>query len=93
MPEEQTHNDLPSCRHAAECPGCPLIATAYPEQLRIKAERVRRTLSYFSGLGWPDVHDAQPADGTTHYRLRAKLVCSADGALGLFRAGTLHKGF
>src|SRR5436190_19630903 len=76
-----------TCPHAAKCPGCPLIALDYPDQLQEKHKRVSSTLAPFSELAASHIPEVAPADPITEYRSRAKLVVDR-GSIGLFERGS-----
>ena len=76
-----------TCVHAARCPGCPLLALPYPEQLARKQEHLRQALAAYPALSHVPVAATRPAAPVTGYRLRAKLVV-AGRALGLFAEGS-----
>src|SRR4051812_40000990 len=80
-------NSVEHCPHAEQCPGCPLIAEPYASGLRRKAARLDRALARYGHLGSSSPQPAQPAEQSTQYRVRAKLVTDGSG-LGLFAAGT-----
>jgi 23S rRNA (uracil1939-C5)-methyltransferase len=71
------------CPHADRCPGCPLIALPYPEQLAKKALTLEEAVGPYPALGRAVVAPIAGAERTTNYRVRAKLVARG-GALGLF---------
>jgi 23S rRNA (uracil1939-C5)-methyltransferase len=75
------------CPHAERCPGCPLIAEPYASGLGRKAARLERALARYGHLGSSSPEPAQPAEQSTNYRVRAKLVTDDRGRLGLFAAG------
>jgi 23S rRNA (uracil1939-C5)-methyltransferase len=78
------------CEHAARCPGCPLIALPYAEQLAHKAADVTRARARYPALAAVRVLPTLPADPITEYRTRAKLVIGEDGSLGLYEKGAEH---
>ncbi|HEX6766257.1 MAG TPA: hypothetical protein VF103_12285, partial [Polyangiaceae bacterium] len=75
------------CPHADRCPGCPLIALPYPEQLTKKGLALARALDAYSALRNAAVAPVAGAESTRDYRLRAKLV-QKNGKLGLFSRGS-----
>src|SRR5947207_11592397 len=76
-----------TCPHGAECPGCPLLALPYGEQLAVKRERVAAALADFPELSASPVAAVVAADPIVGYRSRAKLV-AAGPLLGLYARGT-----
>jgi 23S rRNA (uracil1939-C5)-methyltransferase len=81
--------DALGCPHLERCPGCPLGGLPYGQGLAIKAARVERAFErYPERAGVAAAAVVEPAPGPLGYRLRAKLVASADGRLGLFAAGS-----
>lgn len=73
------------CPHSARCPGCTLLELPYPAQLVLKGRRLSAALAGYPALNVP-TEPALPAEPSTEYRVRAKLV-AAGGALGLFERG------
>jgi 23S rRNA (uracil1939-C5)-methyltransferase len=88
-PDRQQPSDSPpECRHARDCPGCPLIARPYAEGLRLKAGRIEAALQRYPELSGIRVEPVLGAASITDYRVRAKLVVDPAGQLGLFAAGS-----
>jgi tRNA/tmRNA/rRNA uracil-C5-methylase (TrmA/RlmC/RlmD family)/23S rRNA-/tRNA-specific pseudouridylate synthase len=77
------------CPHVERCPGCPLGTLPYAAGLVHKGERLEQALRRH-----PELDTVKPsgsvlgAASARSYRLRAKLVANAAGALGLFAAGS-----
>jgi len=72
----------PGCPHFGVCGGCHLQMASYPEQLRIKQEVLRESLSRAGVTKVPEIemHSADP----WHYRNRIRLHVARDqGTLGL----------
>ncbi len=82
---------MPRCPHPG-CPGCPLMGTAYPEQLREKGARVARELgATLPREALPAVPPAVGSPRTEGYRAGAKLALGRAGprvTLGIYRRGT-----
>ncbi len=82
---------MPRCPHPG-CPGCPLMGTAYPEQLRTKRDRVARELeSALPREALPGIPLPVESPGTEGYRAGAKLALGRAGprvTLGIYRRGT-----
>jgi 23S rRNA (uracil1939-C5)-methyltransferase len=76
-----------TCPHGAECPGCPLLALPYEEQLIAKRERVKTAMGRFVELARTEILGVVPADPIVGYRSRAKLVV-AGPLIGLYVRGT-----
>ncbi len=77
----------PGCPHADVCPGCAWITRPYAAGLDAKREKIERALSRYPELGAGHAPEVLPAEQVTAYRVRAKLVASEDGRLGLYGAG------
>ncbi|HSO00421.1 MAG TPA: hypothetical protein VLS89_19150, partial [Candidatus Nanopelagicales bacterium] len=75
---------LIECQHAAECAGCPLIASDYAQQLDAKRGRVRSAVAHYPSLELLYTQPVIPADPIIGYRGRAKLIVSPTGAIGLY---------
>lgn len=75
------------CPHANLCGGCPLIALPYAEQLGQKQQQVSALLSAFPELRELEILPTTPAQPSSGYRLRAKLVVDG-GSVGLYAAGS-----
>jgi 23S rRNA (uracil1939-C5)-methyltransferase len=80
-------DDVVVCPHGAECPGCPLLALPYREQLVAKHERLKTAIARFGELAGTKITDVVPAEPIVGYRTRAKLVAHGS-LLGLFARGT-----
>jgi 23S rRNA (uracil1939-C5)-methyltransferase len=78
----------PGCVHAPQCPGCPLIAVPYAQGLEQKTALVRRALSRYPVLAPLQLGRVHAAERWVDYRVRAKLVCDAEGRLGLYAEGS-----
>lgn len=76
----------PGCPHAEVCPGCAWITRPYAVGLGAKREKIERALSKYPELGAVQAPEVLPAERVTGYRVRAKLVASDDGRLGLYAA-------
>jgi len=74
------------CPHSDRCPGCALLELPYPAQLETKGRLLADALSGYAPLRELAVGAALPAEPSTGYRVRAKLV-AAGGSLGLFGRG------
>lgn len=74
------------CPHAERCTGCPLIGLDYAEQLEKKLATLRSALARFPALARLPVEAMVAADPVSGYRVRAKLVVGAGGAIGLYAA-------
>lgn len=72
------------CPHERDCPGCPLIGKAYPEQLESKHQLVREALARLDELGSIQIEPVLGAHPTLAYRTRAKLIVDRQGAVGLY---------
>ncbi len=81
-----------ACPHYPACPGCPLVARAYAEQLDRKTETVRTAFRAALGdAAARAVAPIVPAAARDGYRVQSKLMVrrTARGALvGLYRPGT-----
>jgi len=80
-------NTIVTCPHTPPCPGCPLIALPYGEQLDTKRRSVLAVAARFAELGACRVEGTRQADPIVGYRARAKLVAD-QGRIGLFARGT-----
>jgi 23S rRNA (uracil1939-C5)-methyltransferase len=80
-----------SCQHSERCGGCSFMGSTLGEQLASKRAQVRRALARYPALAELPVSELVPAEGMLGYRSRAKLVVSADGAIGLFARGGGHE--
>jgi len=82
---------MPRCPHQG-CPGCPLMGTDYPEQLRAKRTRVARELeAALPREALPRVAPPVGSPRTEGYRAGAKLALGRAGprvAVGIYRRGT-----
>lgn len=78
------------CIHADRCGGCPIIGTTYGDQLEMKRNRVRHSLTRYRGLMGVEVEPVQAADPVVEYRTRAKLIVGPGPKLGLFAQGGGH---
>jgi 23S rRNA (uracil1939-C5)-methyltransferase len=76
-----------TCPHGAECPGCPLLALPYGEQLAVKRERIAAAFAGFPELSASPIAAVVAADPIVGYRSRAKLA-AAGPLLGLYARGT-----
>jgi len=76
------------CPHADRCAGCPLIGHAYDEQLELKRGLLTAAVERYPTLSGACVEPTTPASPIAGYRVRAKLVVGAGGALGLFGRGS-----
>jgi 23S rRNA (uracil1939-C5)-methyltransferase len=85
--EDGAFQMLVDCPHADRCPGCPLIALPYPEQLAKKSLTLEEAIGAYPTLARAPVAPIAGASSTTNYRVRAKLV-ARDGKLGLFSRGS-----
>lgn len=73
-----------ACPHGDRCGGCAFLGMPYAAELERKAAIVNAAFARFpehSGLALEPVGAASP---TAHYRVRAKLVRDATGAIGLY---------
>lgn len=75
------------CPHADRCPGCPLIAQPYAEQLEFKRAALARALGAYPVLAAAPVLATAGAEPIAHFRLRTKVVARGT-AVGLFARGT-----
>ncbi len=82
---------LIECQHAAECAGCPLIASDYAHQLGTKRERVVGAVAHYPSLDLVYTQPVMPADPIIGYRGRAKLIVAASGAIGLYGRSGHHE--
>ena len=73
----------PGCPHFGVCGGCHLQMASYPEQLRLKSEVLRESLTRAGVSEFPEIrtHSAEP----WHYRNRIRLHVTRDG--DAFRLG------
>lgn len=79
------------CRHSRGCQGCPLVHLAYPAQLRLKEERVRRAMKDYPSLRGILVRPVWGAPHPLGYRTTAKLTFGRERGkvlLGMYRRGT-----
>jgi 23S rRNA (uracil1939-C5)-methyltransferase len=76
-----------SCEHSERCGGCAFMGTPVAVQLTRKRAQVRSALDAYPALAALAVGEVAPAATMLGYRTRAKLVATADGALGLFARG------
>ena len=67
-----------ACEHADRCAGCALIHLSYGEQLEQKREQVRAALALYPSLLGVEVMPCSEAHPPTGYRVRAKLMVSAE---------------
>lgn len=74
------------CPHAARCTGCPLIALDAAKQLEMKAALLANALARYPELAGVSCEPLVGAEPTQGYRVRAKLVVGAGGAVGLYAA-------
>ena len=72
------------CPHAERCTGCPLIALDYEDQLARKSRAVVEACALYPDLSRCEIAPVVAAETITDYRVRAKLVVGAGGAVGLF---------
>ncbi|MBI4701065.1 MAG: RsmD family RNA methyltransferase [Deltaproteobacteria bacterium] len=81
----------PDCPHAARCGGCPSPPCEYPAELARKEALVRRALARHAILAGTPVLPVVPAEPSSGYRVRAKLVAAPGARLGLFARGGSHE--
>ena len=75
------------CPHSRRCPGCPLIDLDDAAQLAKKRGFLAQALEAYAALAAAELGPTVPADPTTGFRVRVKLVAERR-ALGLFARGT-----
>jgi len=73
-----------NCPHAERCGGCAFMGLPYAAELERKAARVRAAFLPYAESSAPVIEPVGPATPTLGYRVRAKLVRDAAGALGLY---------
>ncbi len=86
MPDPETLD----CPHGARCGGCVFLGVPYADQLRRKGAVVQRDFARYAGHGAVKLLPVVGASTTHAYRVRAKLVFGADGALGLYARDSHH---
>jgi 23S rRNA (uracil1939-C5)-methyltransferase len=77
--------------HHPDCVGCPLIGTAYGQQLRLKREKLAAALARHESLAALEVPEVVGSPKAFGYRTQAKLVLRRAGRgvlAGSFRPGT-----
>jgi len=82
---------IPGCSLSNECPGCPIIHLAYPQQLKYKEQRITSALRFYPSLNNLKPNAVQPAPETFGYRTTAKLAISKShgvAKIGLYKRGT-----
>ncbi len=78
------------CRHHPACPGCPLLARPYADQLAAKRRRLQAALDLYPQLEAGTVPPVLPALRTQGYRHRLKLPVARTRTgvhIGLYGAG------
>ncbi|HEY4106299.1 MAG TPA: methyltransferase, partial [Polyangiaceae bacterium] len=78
-----SHEEL-DCPHGARCGGCFFLGVPYPEELVKKQGLVRRAFERYEEHAALAIDAVAGASRTVAYRVRGKLVCDEDGAVGLF---------
>lgn len=82
---------IPGCSLAGECPGCPLIHMAYPQQLKHKQQLITAALRYYPSLNDLKPNNIWAALETFGYRTTAKLAITkirGKAHVGLYKRGT-----
>lgn len=82
---------IPGCSLANECPGCPIIHLAYPQQLKYKEQRITSALRFYPSLNGLTPNNVIAAPETFGYRTTAKLAISKRhgiAQIGLYKRGT-----
>ena len=82
------HRVQPPCRYFGECGGCQWQHVAYPRQLEMKREMLKRQLEEVAGLEEPYITETIPSPLTTDYRNHARFSVNREGILGFTRTGT-----
>ncbi len=72
------------CPHGARCGGCAFLGLPYEAELARKEALVRAAFARYEEHRELAIEPVGPASPTTQYRVRAKLVRDASGALGLY---------
>lgn len=82
---------LPVCPHR-RCPGCPLAALPYPQQLEAKRRQVARALDrHLAPVPCPPVLPVRPSPALAGYRASAKLALTRAGTgvhVGIYARGS-----
>jgi 23S rRNA (uracil1939-C5)-methyltransferase len=81
----------PACPLFGECGGCRLQHIAYPEQLRLKENRVRDALERIGGMGGDIVRPVRGMDDPWRYRNKVTFTAGEDNGrpiLGFLRDGS-----
>ena len=68
----------PKCPVAGKCGGCTLQHMAYPEQLRLKEEKVRDCIERIGGIKNPPMEPIVGAENLYHYRNKAQFPVGTD---------------
>lgn len=82
---------IPGCSLANECPGCPIIHLAYPQQLKYKEQRITSALRFYPSLNNLKPNPVLAAPETFGYRTTAKLAIAKKhgvAQVGLYKRGT-----
>ena len=80
--EPSPHRIAPPCPYFGPCSGCEWQHIAYPQQLRMKADAVRRALAAHPELEGTPVADAAPAPEELGYRNHARFTVRRHGRMG-----------
>ena len=81
----------PECRYFGTCGGCTLQDLSYPDQVRLKTERLRQL---FAGIEGMEAISIRPADGPWRYRNKAEFtfgVSAGHMTLGFHAAGSFQR--
>jgi 23S rRNA (uracil1939-C5)-methyltransferase len=82
---------IPGCSLAGECPGCPIIHLAYPQQLKHKEQLITAALRSYTTLDALTPNTIMAAPATFGYRTTAKLAIAkvhGKAQVGLYKRGT-----
>jgi len=82
---------MTTCKYAAACQGCSLIAMNYQSQLYFKQDKIRYALDRYDPLKGIRLHPVWGAASPFGYRTNAKLVMGKErgkAKIGLYRRGT-----
>jgi len=83
-PSAMTEPEPVECPHGTRCGGCSFLGVPYALQLVQKGSLVRRAFARYPEHAALPIEPVSGAVPTHGYRVRAKLVWSPDGSLGLF---------
>lgn len=81
----------PLCQSARDCGGCQLQHLSYPEQLKLKEQRVTDAVERIGGLEGVTVHPVLGMEEPWHYRNKVQYPLGMDNngvVMGFYRKGT-----